>query len=339
MKSATVTATATTPTPSTDLPIADLAAFYKACSDELRLQILRVLHQDAYGVLELSEILGVKQSGMSHHLKVLADAGMVRRRREGNSIFYSRAPLAEHPALQPLQQGVFETSGQLTLAHQIQVRMNGVQAQRAEHSNLFFQQNASVFRQQQEQITEFHVYADAVLEQLDALSASERQSVLEVGPGSGQLLPALQQRFGKVSALDNSEQMLNHARETALQQGCTQIRFIAGDTAVALARGERFHAVVMNMVLHHVSSPADMLRDISQLLDDRGHLFIAELCDHDQDWVRNACGDFWLGINPNALSDWAAQHHLLEHGSGQYLSLRNGFRLQIRHFQKHSNTN
>ncbi len=70
-----------------DLPFNDLAATLKAAGDPLRLEILRLLARDSFGVMELSRIFDTKQSGMSHHLKVLANAGLVATRREGNSIF------------------------------------------------------------------------------------------------------------------------------------------------------------------------------------------------------------------------------------------------------------
>ena len=76
------------PTPS---PTDALAAFCKAASEPLRLNILRVLSNDSFGVLELAHILATGQSGVSHHLKVLAQAGLVTSRREGNAIFYRRS--------------------------------------------------------------------------------------------------------------------------------------------------------------------------------------------------------------------------------------------------------
>lgn len=87
------------PSPSSALdPVEQLAAFCKATGDVLRLDILRVLRNDSFGVLELSQIFAMRQSGMSHHLKVLATAGLVSTRREGNSIFYRRSlPAAANP--------------------------------------------------------------------------------------------------------------------------------------------------------------------------------------------------------------------------------------------------
>lgn len=68
-----------------------LAALCKASGDALRLNVLRALANDSFGVLELAQIFDIGQSGMSHHLKVLAQADLVATRREGNAIFYRRA--------------------------------------------------------------------------------------------------------------------------------------------------------------------------------------------------------------------------------------------------------
>src|SRR5690606_15181370 len=79
--------TAATPAPA--LGIAELAQASKAAGDPLRLHILQLLGQGAFGVLELCQVFDIKQSSLSHHLKVLAQAGLVSTQREGNSIFRS----------------------------------------------------------------------------------------------------------------------------------------------------------------------------------------------------------------------------------------------------------
>lgn len=316
---------------------ATLAAFNKAAGDELRLEILRVLHRDSYGVLELASIFDMRQSGMSHHLKVLANAGLVSRRREGNSIFYSRSHQAPVNALSNLQQHLLQLTDELVLPDDIEQRLADIREQRASHSRSFFEQHAGEFSRQQEQISEFSVYAAPVAHLLDSLPEQRRGSVLEIGPGTGQFLAELAPRFDTVVALDNSREMLDAARVSSQQNphiDNSRIEFIHGDTSVALQRGLRVDTVVVNMVLHHLASPAELLRDINELLNDGGQLIIAELCAHDQDWVRNSCGDLWLGIAPETLSEWTSQHQLNEIGSGQYLSLRNGFQLQIRQFSK-----
>ena len=90
---------------------------------------------------------------------------------------------------------------------------------------------------------------------------------------------------------------------------------------------------VANMVLHHTASPAVVLADLAAALKPGGLLLLSDLCAHDQAWAREACGDLWLGFEPEALSRWAADAGLAQ-GESVYLALRNGFRIQVRVFHR-----
>ncbi len=89
----------------------------------------------------------------------------------------------------------------------------------------------------------------------------------------------------------------------------------------------------MNMVLHHIPSPAEVFIDIAKVLDEGGQLFITELCSHDQSWVKRSCGDLWMGFDPIELTEWA-QNAGFQESESIYLAQRNGFRVQIRQFIK-----
>jgi hypothetical protein len=86
-------------------------------------------------------------------------------------------------------------------------------------------------------------------------------------------------------------------------------------------------------VLHHTPSPATLLEDISGSLKSGGLLLITELCRHDQEWAQEACGDLWLGFDPEDLRSWAEAAGLRE-GQSVYFALRNGFQIQVRQFIK-----
>ncbi|MGI9287623.1 MAG: metalloregulator ArsR/SmtB family transcription factor [Pseudomonadales bacterium] len=311
-----------------------LSLLNKAAADELRLHILRTLRRDSFGVGELCEIFAIQQPAMSHHLKVLAQSQLVATRREGNNIFYQRAAAALQAWLQPLNDCLFETADQLPLPAPVEKRLKAIQDKRAQLSRQFFNDNVSKFTTQQELIADYPVYATPVAELVQQLDAQQRRSVLEIGPGSGEFLAELATLFTQVIALDISEEMLNQAKTFAKAQCLKNTRFLLGDSKLALKKGINVQAIVMHMVLHHVASPADLFADATALLTDDGHLFVADLCEHSQDWVRQACGDLWLGFAPDELSQWALRAGLSEVREGQYFSLRNGFRLQVRHFQK-----
>ena len=59
----------------------DTSDLFRLLADGTRLRILRVLAQDRFNVSELTGILGVAQSGVSRHLGMLKDAGLVVEQR------------------------------------------------------------------------------------------------------------------------------------------------------------------------------------------------------------------------------------------------------------------
>ncbi|MGK0440850.1 MAG: ArsR family transcriptional regulator [Pseudohongiellaceae bacterium] len=309
-----------------------LVALCKASADQLRLDILRVLSRDSFGVLELCNILDYKQSGLSHHLKLLATAGLLSTRREGNNIFYRRALHAIDSRLDDLQHSIFDAADQLSLSSDAEQRIIDLQTVRAQRSKDFFSRNADKFNEQQEQIAAYELYGNNTAN-LVARNANTAGNVLEVGPGEGAFLAELSPLFKTVYALDNSEQMLNKAKALAEQEQLSNIEFIHGDTKHSSLSQLKIDSIVVNMVLHHLPSPAEMFDDLGRLLAANGRLFITDLCSHDQHWAQDACGDLWLGFEPEELSSWAASAGLSE-GQSSYLTQLNGFRVQIREFIK-----
>ncbi len=316
-------------------PFVDTSIFLKALADPLRLEILRVLSKGSYGVLELCSILDLKQPALSHHLKVLASADWVATRREGNSIYYRRAHLpSDHPQA-VLQHNLFKDVDRHPLSDPIQQRLQSVQQERADASQQFFTDNADKFREQQDLIASFPVYADQVLDMIKKTCGDHHKSVLEVGPGDGELLPALVDQFYTVVALDNSATMLDKAQTLAQEKGLDHILFYLGDTKTILRENLVADCIVMNMVLHHTPEPADIFFDLSQALKPGGVLIVTDLCSHQQQWAKESCGDLWLGFEPQDFSEWA-QASELEEGQSTYFALRNGFQVQIRQFIKNS---
>ena len=308
-----------------------LAQQLKAAADPLRLDIMRAMACGSFGVLELCRLFSIKQSGMSHHLKVLAAAGWINSRREGNSIFYRRAHLSNDDCHSPLQQQLFDTLDAQPLSESVRDGIKVIQAERSAQSLRFFSDNADKFREQQDLIASYPVYADQVLELLTATLLPQRQSVLEVGPGVGEFLTPLAAQFDQVIALDNSSAMLEQAQATA--SDLANIEFIAGDTAALGKRNITTDCIVVNMVLHHAPNPRQIFNDLSAALNSDGALLITDLCRHDQSWVRETCGDLWQGFEPSDFSSWASDAGLRE-GQAVYFALRNGFQIQLRQLFK-----
>ncbi|MDX1755334.1 MAG: metalloregulator ArsR/SmtB family transcription factor [Marinobacter sp.] len=316
-----------------------LAPIYKACGDPLRLEILRVLRRDTFGVLELSQLFDMRQSGMSHHLKVMNKAGLLEPQREGNAIFYRRPLHLDSDTLtdRTIRQ-IFEQVDQVPLPQPLQDRIEAIRDQRAEQSQAFFSRHAEQFREQQELIAAFDLYAEPTAELIrQRAHRQDWRAALEIGPGEGGFLPVLSAICDHVVALDNSRDMLAKATRTCIDRHLNNIDLIEGVTDTLLARGDAFDLVVANMVLHHVPSPADIFLDAAALMNVGGCFVVSDLCSHDQDWAKENCGDLWLGFEPEELTAWAEDAGLTT-GESLFIGLRNGFQIQVREFWKSSGT-
>ena len=309
----------------------------KAAGDPLRIQILKVLQQNAYGVLELCQVFDIRQSAMSHHLKILSNAGLVSSRREGTTIFYRRNPLNPDIDLQTMQKALFQAIDKAVVDSDVALRLADINTERASASVEFFNRNVSLFEENQDLIASWSDYGDSVESLLDS-SISATKQALEIGPGYGQFLKKLCASFEQVIALDNSAEMLDQCAQRVKKQSLNNISFLHGDTFLALDKNIRADFVSLNMVLHHNPIPGDIIRHCADLLTDNGVLLITDLCAHDQDWVKQACGDLWLGFDPSEITDWAENAGLTE-GNSLFLTQRNGFRIQLRQFKKAATTN
>ncbi len=311
----------------------ELTALCKALADGLRLEILRLLRSSSFGVLEICRILEIRQSALSHHLKILATAGLATTRREGNTIFYRRPLLTPDDPFYELKKSAFEAIDRVALSEELVQRLNLIQKERSEQSLQFFTKHFDKFREKQGLVAEHSQYMSSLLELLRELELKPEHCVMEVGPGQGELLAVLAQQFDSVIALDNALEMLNQARDTVLEEGLQNVQFILGDTHKALELDVQCDLMLFDMVLHHLASPHEAFQHASTLLKNHGLLLIVDLCRHDQDWVRESCGDLWLGFEVDDMNEWAEQAGL-QAAQTVYLGLRNGFQIQMCVFQK-----
>lgn len=322
-----------------DLTLARLAQASKAAGDPLRMGVMKLLGQGAFGVLELCQIFDIKQSSMSHHLKVLSQAGLVSNQREGNSIFYRRPLNTGDDTFSTWLRELFRAIDSSLDESDNNAAVDGVLAERAEACAGFFARHADDFREQQDLIASYEQYGDAlatILDSLGYLPGSNENSgyALEIGPGEGAFLQTLSERFAGVTGLDISPDLLAKAETFCQNEQLNNVTLVQGDTRALLESHEKVEGygfAVANMVLHHVPSPKNIFNDVAQLLSSGGTFLVTDLCRHEQVWARESCGDLWLGFEPADLSQWAEEAGLKE-GQSQYSGLRNGFQIQFRLF-------
>jgi len=302
----------------------------RAVADPLRAEILRTLSKDSFGVLELAHIFSIAQPALSHHLKILSRAELVATRRDGNGIYYRRAQPKPDCALYDYLVQTYTTLDGFKVDGALQRRIDEVHSGRAERSRKFFADHARQFANQQALICAPNTYLPALRELLERTNCKRRRA-LDVGPGDGETLLVLAEYFDAVLGIDNSPEMLERAQSGV----CT------GKTSNVTLRLKDFESlttprqdlILFAMVLHHAPSPPRFFDHAHRLLNDGGVLVIVELISHDQEWAKSACGDLWLGFDPDDLDFWAQEVGFAADAS-QYLAQRNGFRIQFKSYQK-----
>ncbi len=302
-----------------------------AAADVQRARILRLLAQDSFSVSELSDLLRMPQPALSHHLKLLGQGGWVATRREGASTYYRRAVVNADDPLADLRRQTIAALDACALESRLVPAVAARHERRRASSEAFFTRHAAAFRQHQDQIVEPGAYLEPLQQLLDASGARAGRLAIELGPGTGDLLARLAGRFRRLIGIDASAAMLAQARARVRSIGLKNVRLVLGDTE-ALAEQTDADALFCCMVLHHLPSPAAFFPAARAALAPHGRLFLVELCPHQQDWARECCGDLWLGFEQEELLAWAEASALALLQS-QYLSQRNGFRIQLHVFQ------
>lgn len=303
-----------------DAGVGNLVRVTKAIGDPLRAQIVQTLAEDAFGVLELCDVFGMAQPAMSHHLKILSEAGLVSRRKEGTTVFYQRLAYPDHAIVHT----IYDELDLAEVDPSIQIGLAGVYERRSQRSRDFFANNSDAFAQQSELICSPETYRDSVLELVQHAHPLRRQHALEVGPGTGTLLTDLAKIFKHVTAMDSEPDVVTRI---AHEIDAKNVSVLSQDFLKSHTE-KKYDLILATMVVHHFPSPARFFTKARQLLHKSGLVIIAELCAHDQEWVQSACGDLWLGFKEEEIQNWAHRAGL-EVRDQQFLAQRNGFRVQV----------
>jgi len=274
----------------------DIAVILKALAEETRLRLLRLLAGHELSVGELVEALRVPQSRISRHLAVLRRAGLVRDRREGNWVYY-RAVADEAAgdlwrAVEPHLAGERFHPGDLG-------RLDKLLAKRRERSKAYFDSVVSewdrIKRDYIQDALPFLVIANLL--RPDAVA-------VDVGTGTGEVLPALAARAAKVIGVDSSEKMLDACRARLEEAKLANVELRRGDAeALPLADAE-CDLALCSMVLHHLADPARGVAELARVVRPGGKVVLVDLVEHDRDWTREVMADLWLGFAPEKVSLW-----------------------------------
>ncbi len=272
----------------------------KAAAEPTRLRILMLCAHGDLSVTDLTQILGQSQPRVSRHLKLLAEAGLLDRFREGTFAFFR---LAESGAVAELARSLVDLipDADATVGLDLE-RLEAVKRQRAEMAAGYFRDNASHW----DDIRTLHI-ADSAVEQaiLDLLPPGEIGDLLDLGTGSGRMLILLGERVRRAVGIDLSREMLSVARanieRAGLQRHC-QVR--QGDLYQLPLPGESFDVALVHHVLHHLEDPAAAIAEAARVLRPGGRLIVADFAPHDVENLRSEHAHRWLGFPDDIFARW-----------------------------------
>ena len=273
----------------------------RAAAEPTRLRILALLAREELAVLELCRILNQSQPRVSRHLKLLADAGLAERFRDGAWVFYR---LAEPSPTRNLADQILAlvTPGDVTLARDAE-RLDGVSAERAGQAAAYFAKNADRWDEIRSLYTAEAAVEAAILE---AAGEGPFDRLVDLGTGAGRMLTLLGGRARAAVGLDLSRQMLNIARGAVAQAGLTNCELRHGDILGAGLAGGEADLVVVHQVLHYLGEPASAVAEAARLVAPGGRLLIVDFAPHDLEFLRAEHAHRRLGFFDLEMERWLA---------------------------------
>lgn len=256
-------------------------------ADPTRLRILLALEGEELAVNELVDVLGIAQSRISNHLRLLRDGGALVQRREGAWTFCRNA-LADAAPFRALWEAVAAPLRDEPGARDDLQRRRGVLERRRRRSRDHFAAAGSAAR--------FRL--GTIREEAVAAAAPRTLRVVDAGCGDGFLTEFLAERFDEVVAIDHSPERLEAAR-ARLAGG--RITWLRGELDALPLPSGRADALFLSLVLHHVPAIDAALREALRVLRAEGTLVVVDLLPHREESMREAMGDLRLGLEPKDL--------------------------------------
>ena len=275
---------------------------FRALADATRLRIVALLRSMELSVGELAQVLGQSQPRVSRHVKILCDAGLAERRKEGSWVFVALGggttvgPVLEAldswAALQPDHWAVADSA-----------RLAAVRADRAASAALWFEANAG----QWDAIRSLHIAESEVEAAISAvLGDAPIGQLIDIGTGTGRMLELFAGRAEQALGIDRSSEMLRLARAKLSERGLDNTELRQADLyALPLADGAADVAIVHH-VLHFAQQPGAAIAEAARGLKAGGRLLIADFAAHDREELRTKDGHTRLGFVDEQMATWFA---------------------------------
>ncbi len=293
----------------------------RAAGDPTRLRLLLLLRQAELTVSELIEIVGQSQPRVSRHLKLLGEAGLVERFKEGSWVFCRAADRGTGAELGAAIAALADP----VLQEADHARLNHVRETRAATAAAYFKSNAAEW----ERIRALHAPEKDVEGAIARhLTAAPIENFLDAGTGTGRMLELIAPHAKRAVGIDISPDMLAIARDRLLRQDIHNAQVRLGDTYrmpfLNGAAGNGFDVVLFHQVLHYLDDPGAAVAEAARVMAPGGKLLIADFASHKLEFLRDEYAHRRLGFSDREVDAWIAAAGLAGMGSEVIAPLESG---------------
>ena len=283
----------------------EASTLFRLLGDEGRLRLLRVLARERLNVTELTGVLGLAQSGVSRHLGLLKDAGLVKEEKDGGYSYYrltaalapgspgSPGKESENP-LRAVLDRQFAASADDPMLRADDARLHEVLRLRKEN----FEAHAGPDTRDARQLVPGRSWA-AWSRALGMLLPPLK--VADLGCGEGYLTMEAARWAARVIAVDRSDAVLKRARSLAQRRRVTNVVWKRGELEHVPIGDEEVDVAMLSQALHHAEQPARAVGEAARVTVPGGRVLVLDLRTHDETWVHNKLGDRVLGFSDAEL--------------------------------------
>jgi SAM-dependent methyltransferase len=275
----------------------DASSLYRLLGDEARLRLLRVLRRERLNVTELTGILGLAQSGVSRHLGLLKDAGLVVEERDAGFTSYRLSPAlggGQRRTLWSALEEQFEDADADPAVRADEARLQEVLRLRKEN----FDTHGSADTRDARQLVPGRSWA-AWSRALGLLMPPI--TVADLGCGEGYLTVEAARWAARVIAVDRSDAVLGRARALARRRRVSNVAWKRGELERLPIGDAEVDVALLSQALHHAASPARAIAEAARITMPGGRVLVLDLREHHEEWVRAKLGDRVLGFKDEDL--------------------------------------
>ena len=280
------------------LTFAGLTTTLKAAGEATRLRILALLAEAELTVSDLTEILRQSQPRLSRHLRLLAEARLVERFREGAWAFYR---LGEQGGIDIARALIARLDPEDPVIARDRERLTAVRSTRAAAAQNYFRKHAAEW----DRIRKLHAADSAVEDAIKAALADKPiRALLDLGTGTGRMLELFANDIQRGLGLDLSLDMLALARTRLDRAGLKHCSVRHGDIYDLALPRDSFDVVIIHQVLHVLDDSARAIREAARVLRPGGRILVVDFAPHDLEFLREEHAHLRLGFTPETVTQW-----------------------------------